>query len=139
MPISLIEKGVYNRQEAGREQNYSHEIKDARSFAPACAHKTASALMFATKESVGFSCRQKTLAFLSFHTSQITSRVRLLPALREAVVDVVIISHQSCRDAYALHSLGLQLGCWVQEDMNSQTLLVYLQSARRCFAVSIVR
>jgi len=94
--------------------------------------------MLATKDSVGASCRRKTLAFLSFQTSQITSRVMLLPALRETVVDVVIMPHQSCNDVYALHSLGLQLGCCVQEDMNSQILLVYLQSARRCFAVSNV-
>jgi len=94
--------------------------------------------MFATKDSVDASCRQKTLAFLSFHTSQITSKVRLLPALRDAIVYVLIISHQSCNDAYGLYSLGRQLGCCVQEDINSQILLVYLHSAKRCFAVSIV-
>jgi len=106
------------------------------SFAPANVHAAASALMFVIKVNVDASRRRKTLAFLSFHSSQITRRVRLLPAFRETVVDVVIMSHQSCTDEYGLHTLGCQFGCSAQVDMYSQILLVYLQSAKRCFAVS---
>ena len=54
------------------------------SFAPANVHAAASALMFAiNKVNVDASCHRNTLAFLSFHSSQITRR--LLPAFREPV------------------------------------------------------
>ena len=83
--------------------------------------------MFAiNKVNVDASCHRNTLAFLSFHSSQITRRVRLLPAFRETVVDVVIMSHQSCTDEYGLHTLGCQFGCSAQVDTYSQ-ILVYLQ------------
>jgi len=43
-----------------------------------------------------------------------------------------------CTDEYGLHTLSCQFGCSAQVDMYSHILLVYLQSAKRCFAVSNV-
>jgi hypothetical protein len=112
----FIEKeGIIQNRLAGQNKSdYSRAKSVVKPFTLAAIQMDNSLLIFAEMVATENSWWLKTRSFRSFQISQGTRSARLLEALKGMSGVAVMLAHHSKGVALYIHSVGLRLGCPVQ-------------------------